>query len=312
MKAAQINNYGGKEVLQVTANAAKPSAKDGEVLVEVYAASVNPFDITVRNGLARQMAELRFPATLGGDLAGVVSEIGKGVQGFTIGEAVYGQAGALSGQGSFAEYTPVQAVQLAAKPDRLDFASAAALPLAAVSAYQALADHINLQKGQKILIHGGAGGIGSIAIQIAKHLGAYVATTASSTDADFVKKLGADQVIDYKTQDFASIIKDYDSVYDTVGGETKAKSFTVLKPGGALVSMVGKADEELVKRYDVQYTGQFTRVTPERLSAITELVEQGAIKPIVDKVFPLDQAAEALEYLKTGQPKGKVVIQIKT
>jgi NADPH:quinone reductase-like Zn-dependent oxidoreductase len=171
---------------------------------------------------------------------------------------------------------------------------------------------MHLQNGQKILIHGGAGGIGSVAIQITKHLGAYVATTASAADADFVKKLGADEVIDYKTQDFAEIIKDYDAVYDTIGGETNKKSYTVLKPGGALVSMVEKPNEELVQKYNVKYTAQFTHVTPERLNAISALVEQGVIKPIVDKVFPLDQAAEALEYLKTGQPKGKVVIQIKT
>jgi NADPH:quinone reductase-like Zn-dependent oxidoreductase len=310
MKAAQINEYGGQDALKLTADAAKPAAKSGQVLVEVYAAAVNPFDVNVREGSVQQMVELNLPATLGGDFAGIVSEIGEGVEGFKVGQAVYGQAGALGGQGSFAEYTSVKAEQLATKPEGIDFTTAAALPLVSVSAYQALVDHMNLQQGQKILIHGGAGGIGSIAIQLAKHLGAYVAATASSADAEFVKSLGADEVIDYKTQDFAEIIKDYDAVYDTVGGETKAKSFTVLKPGGALVSMVGKADEELLKRYDIKYTAQFTHVTPERLKAITGLVDRGALKPIVDKVFPLDKAAEALEYLKTGQPKGKVVIKV--
>lgn len=312
VKAAQISKYGGKEALKITTGAAKPTAKPGQVLVEVYAAAVNPFDLKVREGLVRQMAELNLPATPGGDFAGVVSEIGEGVKGFSVGQAVYGQAGALSGEGSFAEYTPVKAGQMAAKPNSIDFTSAAALPLVAVSAYQALVDHMNLQGGQKILIHGGAGGIGSIAIQLAKHLGAYVATTASSADSDFVKSLGADEIIDYKTHDFAEIIKDYEAVYDTVGKETNAKSYTVLKPGGTLVSMAEKPNEELVQKYNIKYTAQFTRVTPERLNAITKLVDSGVIKPIVDKVFSFDQAAEALEYQKTGQPRGKVVIRVKT
>lgn len=310
MKAAQITEYGGKDVVKVLTDVPKPAAESGHVVVEVHAAAVNPFDIAVREGNARQMAELNFPATLGGDFAGTVIGIGEGVDGFTVGEAVYGQAGALSSQGSFAEYVPVKASQAAAKPEKTDFIQAAALPLAAVSAYQALVDHMNLQKDQKILIHGGAGGIGSLAIQLAKHLGAYVATTVAVEDAEFVKGLGADEVIDYKTQDFSTTLKDYDSVFDTVGGETNKKSYLVLKPGGALVSMAAQPDDELVKEGQVSYTAQFTQVTPERLNAITKLVDDGTLKPVVDKIFPLDEAAEALEYQKTGAPKGKVVIKV--
>jgi alcohol dehydrogenase len=310
MKAAQISGYGGKDVLKITANAPKPVAEPGHVLVEVRAAGVNPFDRAVREGHARQMAELDFPATLGGDFAGVVAAVGDDAQGFTTGQAVYGQAGALSGRGSFAEYTPVKASQVASKPEDIGFTEASALPLAGVSAYQALVDHMNLQKDQKILIHGGAGGIGSLAIQIAKHLGAYVATTAAASDTDFVKGLGADEVIDYKTRDFSEILKDYDAVFDTIGGETNEKSYLVLKPGGAFVSMVAQPDERLVKKKDIKYTHQFTQVTPERLGALTQLVEEGLVKPIVDKVFLLDEAAEALEYQKTGAPKGKVVIKV--
>lgn len=274
------------------------------MLVQVRYAAVNPFDLTVREGRARQMAELGFPATIGGDFAGIVAETG---------EEVYGQANALGGQGSYAEYTPVKASQLAPKPKSIGFEQAAALPLVSSSAYQALVDHMNLQKGQKILIHGGAGGIGSVAIQIAKHLGAYVATTATAEDADFVKSLGADEVIDYKNQDFSTIIKDYDAVYDTVGGETKKKSYGVLKPGGALVSMIGPPepdDEELVKERRIKYTAQFTHVTTEHLNAITKLVDDGVLKPVIDKTFTLDEAAEALEYQKTAAPKGKVVIKV--
>jgi NADPH:quinone reductase-like Zn-dependent oxidoreductase len=308
MKAAQISEYGGKDVLQVTVDAPKPTAKPGQVLVEVYAAAINPFDLKVREGYTKQMVELDFPATLGGDVAGVVAEA---AEGFTQGQAVYGQANALGGQGSFAEYTLVKASQLAAKPETINFATAAALPLVSVSAYQALVDYMKLQKGRKILIHGGAGGIGSLAIQLAKHLGAYVAATAAAKDTDFVKSLGADEVIDYKTQDFSEILKDYDAVYDTVGGETNKKSYLVLKPGGSLVSMAEQPDEELTRKYQIKYTAQQTRVTPERLGAITELVDSGVLKPIIDKIFPLEQAAEALEYQKTGAPKGKVVIQIK-
>ncbi len=308
MKAAQITEYGGKDVLKVVADAPKPSAKSGQILVEVYAAGVNPFDLKVREGYTKEMVELAFPATLGGDFAGVVAETGEG---FTQGQAVYGQANALGGQGSYAEYTPVKASQLAAKPESIDFPTAAALPLASVSAYQALVDHMNIQKGQKILIHGGAGGIGSLAIQLAKHLGAYVATTASTKDTDFVKSLGANEAIDYKTQDFSEILKDYDAVFDTVGGETNKKSYDILKSGSALVSMVEQPDDDLVQKHQITYTAQQTRVTPERLNAITKLIDDGVLKPVIDKIFPLDEAAEALEYQKTQAPKGKVVIQVK-
>lgn len=311
MKAAQINEYGSKDAVKVTDSAVRPKASKGQVLVEVHAAGVNPFDITVREGRARQMAEPELPATLGGDLAGIVAEVGEGVEGWSAGQAVYGQAGALSGQGSFAEYAPVQAAQLSAKPESLDFVQSAALPLAGVSAYQALVDHIGLQTGQKILIHGGAGGIGSLAVQIAKHIGAHVAVTAGADDIDFVKGLGADEVIDYKKQDFTKIIKDYDAVFDTVGGDIGKESYPVLRPGGKLVSMLGSTDEDLATKYQVEDTAQFTRVTTTRLEALAKLVDSGAIRPVLDKTFPLDQAASALDYLQNGHAKGKVVIQVK-
>lgn len=309
MKAAQINDYGGQDAVRINNSVPKPEAGTGQVLVEVHAAGVNPFDLAVREGRARQMAELDFPATLGGDFAGTVAQTGGG---FTQGQAVYGQAGALSGEGSFAEYVPVRITQLAAKPESISFAAAAALPLAATSAYQALVDHMNLQKGQKILIHGGAGGIGSLAIQLAKHIGAYIATTVAAEDVGFVKELGANEIIDYKAQDFSELLKDYDAVFDTIGGETNAKSYKVLKTDGSLVSMVAPPNDELVQKGQIKYTAQFTQVTQERLHAITKLVDSGLLKPVVDKIFPLDEAAEALEYQKTGAPKGKVVIQIKS
>jgi len=311
MKAAQINGYGGQEVLKTVPNAPKPLAAAGQVLVKVHAAAANPFDWKLREGYMKEFIPLKMPAILGGDMAGTVAEIGEGVTGFKTGQAVYGMANAAGGQGSFAEFTPVKATQLAAKPDSLDFTAAAALPLAAVSAYQALVDHMDLQAGQKILIHGGAGGIGSLAIQIAKNLGAYVATTASATEIDFVKGLGADEAIDYHVQDFSTVLKDYDAVFDTVGGETNTKSYTVLKPGGTLVSMIQPVDEALAKQDSVIYVQQSSKATPERLAKITELVDSGKLKVHIDKLFPLDRAAKALEYLKTAHPRGKVVIQVK-
>lgn len=312
MKAAQINGYGGADILQTTDQAEKPTAGEGEVLVEVHAASANPFDWKVREGLTQSMAQLSFPATLGGDVAGVVSEVGAGVEGFTVGQQVYGQAGALSGHGSFAEFTPVKAVQLGEKPKSLPFTDSAALPLTAVSAYQALVDHMNLQAGQKVLIHGAAGGIGSMAVQIAKHLGATVAATAGTDDIEYVKQLGADAVIDYKTQKFDEELRDLDAVYDTVGGDTYARSFNVLKEGGVIVSMVEQVNEELAGKTGVNAIYQFTQMTTERLGKVAELADKGNVTVHVDKVFPLDQAGEALEYLKTGHPRGKVVIRVKS
>jgi alcohol dehydrogenase len=311
MKAAQINEYGGEDVLKTVDDAPKPSAGPDQVLVAVQAAATNPFDWKVRDGLMKEFIPLEMPAILGGDAAGMVAEIGENVSGFTVGQAVYGQAGAASGHGSFAEYTAVNAEQLSPKPETIDYVTAAALPLAATSAYQALVEHIDLQAGQKILIHGGAGGIGSLAIQIAKDLGAFVATTASAAEADYVKTLGADEVIDYQAQDFSVLLKDYDAVFDTVGGDTNTKSYTVLKNGGTLVSMVQPIDEALAKQYGIEYIQQSSKATTERLTKVAELVDAGKLQINVDKVFPLDQAGAALEYLKTGHPRGKVVIQVK-
>lgn len=310
MKAAQLVQYGGKDAVIVQA-APEPGLGADQVLVEVAAAGVNPFDILVREGGARHMAELKFPATLGGDFAGTITQVGADVKDLQVGQAVYGQAKALSGHGSFAELVPVPASQLAPKPAKLDFIQAGAVPLASVSAYQALADHIGLQAGQKLLVHGGAGGIGSMAIQLAKHLGAYVAATAGTKDLEFVKSLGADEVIDYQQQDFLQIINGYDAVFDTVGGEVTIKSYQVLRKGGKLVSMAAKPDEALAKQSGIEFVSQATRVTTQRLTQLADLFDQGAIKPQIDKVFPLDQAAEALDYLQTKRPRGKVVIQVK-
>lgn len=309
MKAAQLTEYGGKDSIQIS-EVPRPKPASGQILVKVNAFSVNPFDYTVREGIYKEFIPLILPATLGGDLAGTVEEIGEDVTGFEVGQEVYGMAGATSGNGSFAEYAPVSVKQLAPKPKTTDFISAAALPLASLSAYQGIIEHIGLKAGQKILIHGGAGGIGSQAIQIAKNIGAYVATTVNTPDLEYVKDLGADEVIDYTNQDFSTILSDYDAVFDTVGGETNKKSYKALKKDGNFVSMVVDFDEKLVRETGINYIHQNTIATAENLTKIAELVDAGKLIVNIDKVFTFDQPAEALEYLKTGHPRGKVVVQV--
>lgn len=312
MKAAQLVAYGGQGSVKVTNDAVKPTIMPDQVLIKVHAAALNPFDYKVREGFVRRMAELHFPATLGGDVAGVIEEVGEQIDGFTVGDAVYGQAGALSGNGSFAEYSPIAAKSIAKKPESVDFDTAAALPLVSASAYQAIYEHIHLRPDQKILIHGGGGGIGSTAIQLAKHIGAYVATTVSSDDIEYVRSIGADRAIDYKNEDFTDSIKDYDAVFDTVGGEPNTKSYEVLKPGGIFVSMIGQKDEQLANEHHIEYISESSHVTTEKLEAIAKLVDTNVLRVRTAKTYPLDQVPEALEFLKTGHPHGKVVIQVVT
>lgn len=312
MKTAQINKYGGKEVIEINSKISKPQAKEGKIVVEIHAAGVNPIDWKIRQGYMAQMMPLHFPATIGGDFSGVVTEVGGGVSGLSVGDEVYGQAGVLlGGSGTFAEYALAPAQNVAKKPKNISHKEAAGLPLAGVSALQALSENINLKKGQKILIHGGGGGIGSFAVQLAKYLGAYVYTTVSTEDAVYVKGLGADEVIDYKSQKFEDIAKDCDAIFDTVGGETYTRSFNILKKGGMIVSMAEQPNKELMEKYAVRAVYQFTQPTREKLEKLAVLVEQGAVNVHIDKTFPLNETAEALSYLETGHPKGKVVLQVK-
>jgi len=309
MKAAQINKYGGSEVVEINTNAPKPAVSRGQLLVEVYAAGVNPIDWKIREGYI----PLKFPATLGGDFSGVVADIGEGVSGFKKGFEVYGYASVLGGgSGSFAEFVLADAKVMALKPKNNTHLESGALPLTGVSAWQALVDHMGLSRGKKILIHGGAGGIGSMAIQLAKHLGAYVVATVNEKDLQYVKELGADEAIDYKNQTFEGMLHDYDAVYDTVGGETYVRSFKVLRKGGIIVSMLEQPRPELMEQYGVNAIGQMTQVNTERLSKLAELVSKRVIKVHVDKTFPLEQAGEALAFLQNGHPRGKVVLKMKT
>lgn len=312
MKAVQINSYGGVEVLEVNDNVAKPAAGEGQVLVEVHGSSINPFDWKLREGFAKEYIKLQFPATMGGDFAGVVVDLGEKVADFAIGDKVYGQAAVFSGgTGAFAEILAAGIGKIAKTPKNIDFVAAASLPLVGVSALQALETHIKLKKGQKILIHGGAGGIGTIAVQLAKALGAYVATTVSGDDLDYVKGLGADMAIDYEAEVFEDRVKDFDAVFDTVGGDTTDRSFQVLKADGIIVSMVGQPNEELAQKYGVLAIGQNTEGKSERLKRLSELAESGKIKPQVDKVFPIEQVKEAFLHLEKGHPRGKVVLAIR-
>lgn len=240
--------------MEVSDNVPKPSPSKNQVLVEVYAASLNPVDWKIWAGYFKEMP-VKFPMTLGGDFAGRVVKAGEGVNEFKVGDEIFGSAIILNGgSGAFAEMAAANTANITQKPRNIDFTKACALPLVGCSAVQALEEHIKLQSRQKILIHGGAGGIGHIAIQLAKALGAYVATTVSEDDMDFVKRIGTDQVIGYQNQAFEEILKDFDAVFDTVGGEVTDKSFKVVKRGGRLVSMLGQPNEELAQKFGVTAT----------------------------------------------------------
>ncbi len=312
MKAVQFSKYGGSEVIEINENASMPTPAEGQVLVEVYASSINPFDDKLMHGYMKDNIPLEFPYTQGGDLSGVITKVGKGVLEFKAGDEVYGSALILNGgSGGMAEFASVNVKNIAFKPKKINFVQAASLPLVGSSVVQALEEHIKLQPSQKILIHGGAGGIGSLAIQLAKHIGAYAATTVSSADKKFVKSLGADQIIDYKKEKFEEILADFDAVYDTVGGRITDDSFKVLKKGGILVSMLGMPKEELAKEYGVNVIGQGTQTNREHLERLAQLIDQEVIKPQVDKVFPLEQVKDAFAYFEKGSPRGKVVVKIK-
>jgi alcohol dehydrogenase len=317
MKSAQIKRYGGSDVIEINQTTSTPNLAAGNVLVEIKAAGINPIDWKIREGYMQQMMPIQFPSTLGMDFSGVIKQVGEGVTSsdFKQGDEVYGQAGVTNGgSGAFAELALANVEHIAFKPKRLNHLEAAALPLVGVSAWQALVENIGLSKDQKILIHGGAGGIGSISIQLAKKLGAYIATTVSTDDKQFVEKLGADEVIDYKTQAFEDLIHNYDAAYDTVGGETYTKSFRVLKKGsGIIVSMLEQPNSQLMQQFGVKAIFQFTQVNRERLTKLAELVDQKNNIDMhihIDKTFSLDEARNALDYQKDVHPRGKIVLAI--
>ena len=310
MKSAQINKYGSSEVIEINQNTPEPTVSSGKVLVTIKAAGVNPADWKIREGEFQQLVSLQFPSTLGNDFSGVIKQVGEGVSpDFKEGNEVYGQAAVVSGgSGTFAEMALANMEGIANKPKSLSYPEAAGLPVVGVAAWRALTEDIDLSKDQKILIHGGAGGIGSIAIQLAKNLGAYVATTVSANDKPFVQELGVDVVIDYRTQTFEDLLQNYDAVFDTVGGDTYRRSFKVLKKGGVIVSMLEQPDSELMNQYGVKAIFRFTQADRERLTKLAQWVDQNNIRVNVEKEFSLDEAGNALDYQRDVHPRGKVVL----
>ncbi|HSX00742.1 MAG TPA: NADP-dependent oxidoreductase [Candidatus Saccharimonas sp.] len=311
MKAAQMNGYGDASVVQI-AEVDKPVADEGKVVVEVHASSINPFDAKLRAGYMKERIPLVFPFRLGGDMAGVVVEVGAKVHDLAVGDRVYGQAAAVAGNsGAWGEYAATAAGQVAKMPAGLSFEEAAALPMVGVSALQALTEHIHLESGQKLLVLGGAGGIGMAAIEMAKHWSVYVAATASGAGMAMARTLGADEVIDYKAENGTVGLRDFDAVVDTVGGQELAKVLGVLRAGGVGVSMVGAADPAAAKELGVSVFNQSTKVTTEALDRLRELVEAGAVKPHVAKIFGLNQVAAAFEAWEAGGVGGKVVVKVR-
>ncbi len=330
MKAAYINRYGKIDDVQLDEQP-KPSISKDSVLVKVHAVSINPLDLRVLEGEFKAILPVKFPFILGNDFAGVVAQVGSNVTQFKVGDEVYAKTDL---NGAFAEYTIVQQSSLALKPQNISMEHAASLPLVSLTAWQALVEIAKLRSGQKVLIHAGSGGVGSIAIQLAKHLGATVATTTSGKNTRWVRELGADIIIDYKTMDFEQELKDYDVVLDTQGGKTLEKSLNVIKRGGRIISISGPPDRAFAeaikanwllkfiipllswsirnkaKKRDITYSFLFMQPNGSQLSQIAELVEAGKIKPIIDKEYPFSQMNEALQYVNTGRTKGKVVLKM--
>lgn len=310
MKAVQIDEYGGIDKL-IVRDIPKPALAPGKILVKVASASLNPFDIKLRNGDYKDSIKLVLPITLGGDFAGVIEEVSDPSFGLKVGDKVYGQASAVSGNsGAFAEYLTTTPDQVAKMPYNIFFPQAAAIPLTGVSAIQAITEHIDLQPGETILIHGGSGGIGSIAIQIAKHIGANVITTVPSGSLEYAKTLGADQAIDYELHDFRQMVSGCDAVFDTAGGDTLINSLSVLKKGGRAVSMTSSVAPEEAAKFGVTAITQQTKVTRERLDKLTGLIEKEVIRVQIDKTYPIDRVARAFEQKESSNVKGKIAITI--
>lgn len=311
MKAAQIKEYGHADNIELV-EIDTPQIGEGQVLVEVHAASLNPFDTIVREGHVKDMIP-SLPVTLGGDIAGTVTEIGEGVDNVVVGDTVFGTAAAVAGNsGALAEYAATKASQLSRKPSNVDFAHAAALPLVGASALQALDEHIGLRAGQKLFIHGGSGGIGSVAVQLAKHRGAHVTASVRGPEAaEYVRGLGADDVIDTETTDISSLTHDFDALFETAGGADFDKTLELLKRGGVAVSMLAQADADKTQELGITATTQSTQVTAERLATLCELVESGAVVPQIGEAFPLDQVQAAFGAREGSKVFGKVVIEVK-
>jgi NADPH:quinone reductase-like Zn-dependent oxidoreductase len=333
MKAFILDRYGRNERLRL-ADVPAPELRPNDVLVEVHAASVNPVDSKIRDGGFKLVVPYRLPLIMGNDVAGVVVAVGPDVRAFKPGDEVYARP-AIDRIGTFAEFIAIDEAGVALKPKNLTMEEAASIPLVALTAWQALVERARVKKGQKVFIHAGSGGVGTIAIQLAKHLGAIVATTTSTANVDLVKRLGADTVIDYKKAEFEEILRGYDVALHSLGNDTLEKSLGILKLGAKLISISGPPDAAFAKANGlswllqwvmrflsarirrkakprgVAYSFLLMRASGEQLNRITALIEAGAIRPVVDRVFPFEATNEALAYVETGRSKGKVVIKLK-
>ena len=330
MKAYLVNNY--KRPI-AAGDAPEPTVEARDVLVDVHAAGVNLLDAKIRDGEFKIFLPYKVPFILGHDVAGVVSRVGADVTRFSVGDEVYARP--RDGRiGTFAERIAVHEDDLAIKPASLSMAEAASVPLVALTAWQALVERANLQRGQKVLIHAGSGGVGTYAIQLAKHLGATVATTTGTSNVSWVRDLGADIVIDYRTQDFETVVRDYDVILDSQSGDTLAKSLRVLKPGGVAIGIAGPPDPDFARqlgrrfplepvmallslrtrraarRRGVRYSFLFMGASGAQLGEITKLIDAGALRPVVDRTYPFAEAPQALAHVEGGRSKGKVVITI--
>lgn len=308
MKAVRMHTYGGPEVL-VHEEVPCPQADNGELLVRVEAAAVNPVDWKIREGYLRELLPHQLPLIMGWDVSGVVAATGPGVTRFHVGDEVYSRPD-LMRDGTYAEYTVIREAEAAFKPKSVDHIHAAAIPLAGITAWKALIGTAGVVSGQQVLIHGAAGGVGSYAVQLAKWRGAHVIATASEHNHDYLRRLGADEVIDYRSQRFENIARDMDVVFDTIGSDTQERSWQVLKKGGILVSIVSPPSEEQAAAHGVRQEFVFIQPDVAVLTELAELVDAGKIRPFVEAVLPLGEARRAQELSQAGHVRGKIVMKV--
>ncbi|PJZ83470.1 NADP-dependent oxidoreductase [Leptospira harrisiae] len=334
MKAFQVTRYGKKEKL-VLSEVPVPNINDNEVLVQIYATGINLLDSLIRNGDFKIFLPYKPPFTNGHDMAGVITKVGVNVSKFKVGDEVYARPSDFH-IGTFAEFIAISENDLALKPNNISMEESASIPLVGLTSWQALVEITKVQKGQKVFIQAGSGGVGTFAIQLAKHLGAFVATTTSSANTELVKRLGADLIIDYKKEDFSTILKDYDLVLHS-NRESKIlhQSLQILKQGGTLISLTGPPTSEFAKKIGLGWSFQFLmsllsmsvkrkakklnvnfeflfmKADGNQLSEITNLIEAGKIRPVIDKEFPFEQTNEGISYIESGRTKGKVVVKVK-
>lgn len=332
MKALILKNYGGPDQLEFV-ELPKPAIRPDEMLVQVYAAGLNPIDYMIPKGMFKPIMPIQLPHVVGSDLAGVVVETGSKVTRFKAGDAVFASVFDLP-SGSLAEFAVVPESAAAHKPVNLDFVQAASIPMVGLTSWQALRERMQLRRGQKVFIPAGSGGIGTFAIQLAKHFGATVGTTTSSGNIELVRSLGADEVVDYKKQDVEHVLHDYDAILGTLRGDALEKSLTILKPGSKIVSLIGPPDAafarargmnfimkiifsllsaKIIRRArqrDTDYAFLFVRPDGAQLAEIGALLAGGRIRPVIDREFAFEQAKDGLAYLEEGRAKGKVVVRM--